>query len=89
MSKINLGDEVTDKVTGIKGIAIAFTKWLNGCVRWTVQPRKLTKEGKVQDSETIDEGQLSVTKCAVIPQPVLNPGGPRPAAKQLPNAKRR
>lgn len=75
---INLGDKVKDKVTGFAGIAIARTEWLNGCIRVTVQPDKLT-DGKVAASETIDEPQLVVVKIGQVKVKVSDTGGPIPA----------
>lgn len=34
--KIRLGDKVKDKYTGFKGIAIAKTEFINGCVQFIV-----------------------------------------------------
>lgn len=44
MKMIILGDRVKDEITGLSGIVIAVTQWLNGCVRMQVQPEKL-KDG--------------------------------------------
>ena len=60
---INLGDTVKDRVTGFKGVAVARTEWQYGCIRITVQPDKLTKEGKLQAAETFDDPQLVVVKA--------------------------
>jgi len=56
---IRLGDEVQDKVTGAKGIVVALTVWLNGCVRALVQ-QKAKKDGTVPDSVQADAVQLKV-----------------------------
>lgn len=77
-----LGDLVKDKVTGFKGVIIAKTEWLNGCVRMALQPQGLTKEGKPFESYTVDVEQLEMVKdsaCAP-PEPVRAHGGPRPDA---------
>jgi hypothetical protein len=54
---IELGNTVTDKITGFTGVAIGKTLYLHGCARVRVQPKEL-KEGKVQESEIFDELQL-------------------------------
>lgn len=63
--RIQLGDEVKDSVTGLKGIVTCITLYLNGCTRCGVQP-KLGKDGKIPESWFIDEPQLVV----VIPNKV-------------------
>jgi hypothetical protein len=54
---IILGKEVTDSLTGLKGIAIARVEYLHGCVRIVVQPTKLV-EGKRPTEDVFDELQL-------------------------------
>ena len=54
-----LGDRVKDKVTGFKGVVVAAHNYLNGCTRLTVQP-KLSKDGKMPQTECFDEPQLMV-----------------------------
>ena len=81
---VNLGDKVRDTITGQKGIAVARTVWLNGCIRVTVQPQKLTREGKTLDIETFDEVQLEVLELAA-PKLVKPAAGPRPAPQRQPD----
>lgn len=64
-SKVNLGDEVKDKVTGFKGIVTSITLFLNGCTRCGVQP-KMGKDGKVPDGLSFDEPQLEVVKRKAV-----------------------
>lgn len=77
--KINLGDEVKDKVTGFQGIAVATHQYLQGCVRISIQPT-IDKDGKMADSATFDEPQLELIKKNVIttePSELMKPpGGP-------------
>lgn len=56
---ISLGDEVRDKITGFAGIAICRHIYLNGCDRYSVQP-KIDKEGKLPEHQTFDAIQLEV-----------------------------
>lgn len=74
--KFENGDEVKDSITGFKGVVVARTEWLNGCIRYVIQSRKRSKEGKPVD-DTIDEQQLSLLHP---PKPVKikkeRPGGP-------------
>lgn len=63
--RINLGDRVKDTITGMIGIAVAHTLWLNGCERITVQAETLDKDGKVPPAETFDDAQLEVIVAGV------------------------
>jgi len=54
MKDIELGDKVKDNITGFSGVAVCFSEWLNGCVRITILPTTLTKEGATKDTETFD-----------------------------------
>lgn len=84
-TKVNFGDQVSDPITGFKGIVVAITQWMYGCRRITVQPKGLGKEGKVLDCHEFDEPSLKVIKAANVPTKVARKraetGGPRPAAK--------
>jgi hypothetical protein len=57
-----LGDLAKDIVSGFTGIVIARTEWLNRCVRVTLGPTKLQKDGKPADNQTFDEEQTQVIK---------------------------
>ena len=58
MKEIKLGDKVKDSVTGFKGIAVGRTEYLHGCIRITIQPEGMNKEGKTFECETFDEPQV-------------------------------
>ena len=77
ISKFANGDEVKDKVTGLKGIITATTVWLNGCVRYVVQPQEI-KDGKPVDTTGFDEGDLLLVKSLKIKEdnPEKLTGGP-------------
>lgn len=72
---IKLGQEVEDIVSGLTGIAIARTEWLNGCTRICVQP-KLDKDGKFVDSMDFDEPQLKVINENPLKRGPTDTGGP-------------
>ncbi len=76
---IAMGAKVKDKITGFTGIVIARTEWQSGCIRYTVQPQALNKDGTVKETVTFDEEQLATVsggvKLAARPA-----GGPKPAA---------
>jgi len=48
---------------------------LSGCTRFTVQP-KVDSEGKLPDSQTFDELQLSVIETSVVEEGSKLTGGP-------------
>lgn len=81
-STIQIGDEVRDRISGFRGIVIARTEWFNGCMRLTVQTKKLGADGKPVDV-TLDEPQLELVKAKALPRPPLavmdrSKGGPIP-----------
>ena len=56
MSKkqVELGDRVKDRVSGLEGIAVSYTRWIHGCLRWAVQP-SVGKDNKKMDAEWVDD----------------------------------
>jgi hypothetical protein len=91
---IELGSKVKDKVTGFTGIAIGETKWLHGCLRYTVQPQDRDKDGKIKDCSAFDEPQLIVlegpakTKVQATPMAERRSGGPAPEPMRRKDASR-
>lgn len=81
MSKINLGDEAKDRVSGFKGVCVARTEWISGCARLTLQP-PTGKDGKIPDAQTFDEPMLELVKAAKIAMGPKITGGPRPEPTQ-------
>ena len=59
--QINLGDYIKDPISGLKGIAVARTIWLWGCIRISIQPKNV-KDGKPADEVWFDENRLEVIK---------------------------
>lgn len=78
---VELGDTVEDKITGLAGVAIGRTEWMNGCSRVCVQPKEL-KDGIPVESTTFDESDLRiVSRPEVAPKPKKT-GGPRPEPRR-------
>lgn len=83
-----LGDRMKDLVTGVEGIAVGKTEWINGCVRFGLQ-RLLGKDGKPPEVEWSDTQSLVVTKAAAYyealkkaaPKSTERRGGPMPDPK--------
>jgi hypothetical protein len=62
---VNLGDKVKDVVTGLTGIAVSKTHYLQGCARIAVQPQEL-KDGKPVEPSWFDEPQLEVIEVGAV-----------------------
>lgn len=63
---IELGRKVRDKVSGIEGIAVSRTEFLNGCVRYSIQPKPAKKDGSIPGELWFDVKQLEVVGPGVI-----------------------
>lgn len=59
---------------------IGETKWIHGCMRYTIQPQEL-KDGKPIESQTFDAPQLVVVKKKAAAT-TGDGGGPRPEPKR-------
>lgn len=87
---IEMGQEVTDKIIGVKGVAIGRSVYLNGCSRICVQPK--SKDGRtVPDNFWVDEKQLEGKRTyggrASVPTSpdtaqARNTGGPAPSCSK-------
>jgi hypothetical protein len=83
---IQLGDTARDTISGFKGVVVASTTWLNGCLRLTLQPQTM-KDGKPADTATFDVEQLELVKAAA--RPAARPsGGPKPEPSQRSDPRR-
>ncbi len=56
--KFNNGVEVKDVVSGFTGIVDCVSLWLNGCRRYSVQPKMKKGETSKPDSIWVDEESL-------------------------------
>ena len=66
---IELGDEVIDIYTGFKGVVMARTLFINGCVQFSVAPKwdgKLSATDTMMTEIGIDSQSLKVTKRGQI-----------------------
>ena len=61
MEKIELGDQVKCKYTGFKGVIVAKTEFINGCVQFSVVP-KWDGKSPIMEEMSIDEGSLEIIK---------------------------
>ena len=74
---VKLGQMVQDRMTGFKGIVMARTEYLNGCVQVLVQPKGCDKEGKPKESQWMDEQRFTAHSNAKA-------GGPQKTAPEQP-----
>ena len=85
MEEIELGDRVEDRITKMKGIVVATTKWLYGCDRVSIQPEK-SKDGKPAETFGVDRLQCCLIKKHAVanaveeqkPEKKKSSGGPKP-----------
>jgi len=83
--KFENGQKVVDRLTGFTGVITAVVEYMNGCIRYQVQP-PIDAEGKYRESVIIDEQQLDlvVEKQKSLMKKIKErekPGGDRPAPK--------
>jgi len=59
--KFENGQKVRDVMTGFEGTIVCCAEYINGCIRYSIQP-ELDEEGHYQESQVIDEEQLELIK---------------------------
>lgn len=77
--KYALGEKVRDRVSGIEGIIDMRGECLNGCIRYSVQPKAASvNPEKMPNSYWIDEEQIEVVDMGLNEKPVKksSTGGP-------------
>ncbi len=62
--RVELGQEVRCKITGFKGIAVARTEFINGCVQYNVAPKwdKAKANNPMEQEISIDETSLELVE---------------------------
>jgi hypothetical protein len=68
--KVELGDRVRDRVTGLSGIVYGITDWLNGCQRISIQPEEI-KDGKPVEMSVIDVQDIIIINKQVHTPAIL------------------
>ena len=56
--KFELGSKLRDKISGLVGMAMSRTEYLNGCIQYAVMPKINKKDFTEMPSWNIDESQL-------------------------------
>ena len=64
-AEINLGDLVRDRISGMEGIVVCVSVWLNGCLRITIQPKE-TNDGVCAENRTFDIEQMTVLEAGAL-----------------------
>lgn len=67
---IQLGQKVRDRITGLQGIAVGRTVYLQGCARICIQPP--AKGSEVPDALWIDEPHVEIVGAGVSKKIVAN-----------------
>lgn len=62
MSRIELGDEVQDTLSGVEGIAIGRTTWITGCDNIQIKPQGTDRDGRPCETFGADEPVVKVIK---------------------------
>jgi hypothetical protein len=79
MSRINLGDHVRDRMTGIEGIAFGRSTYLTGCDHIGIKRPGTGSDGKAFDMHWVDEPLIEMVKqnaFLVSAEVATKPGGP-------------
>ena len=89
--KFENGQKVIDTITGFKGTITAVIEYMNGCIRYQIQPQ-IDEKGEYRESQIIDEQQLELIDKPKPKKKMFErepPGGdrPRPQGYTLPKMK--
>ena len=80
MDKVELGDEVVDRITNFQGTATGVARYLTGCVRFLVE-REGDTHGSPPQELWIDEIRLRIIKRETFTIPEVEteqePAGPQ------------
>jgi hypothetical protein len=86
--KYELGVRVKDLVTSFVGVITSRSEFLNGCIRYGVQPTTLNKDGAPHEAHFFDEQQLETVPKEGVSVPKSNTGGPRQDVSRAPDVMR-
>lgn len=57
MEKVNMGDYVTDKITGFSGIVTGMASYISGCTQCLIAP-KVNEKNELPDTQWFDIERL-------------------------------
>ena len=79
--KYKLGSLLKEKISGMEGIAVSHTTYLNGCVRYGIRSRD-TKDGKPSETHFMDVEELElIEEDAITVESTPTGGGMNPPAR--------
>lgn len=73
---LGFGDKVKDRRTDFAGTIVSIHAFKNGCWKYGVQPRALTKNGSRVDAEFVDQNSAELIKKADASERPPKVGGP-------------
>lgn len=79
--KYDLGSKAKCLVTGIEGIIDSRSEWLNGCLRYSIQPHGTTADGAMKTGYWVDEKQVELIEKDALNIKKSNTGGPNTRSK--------
>jgi hypothetical protein len=79
--KTQLGQEVTDTITGFKGIVVGRVEYITGCHQLLVQP-PMKSDGDFVESRWFDEDRTAVTNDEPISLRIENAGPDKQAPRR-------
>jgi hypothetical protein len=82
LTRLPIGAEAKDVVTGFTGIIAALTVTLGGDIHVLIEPEKTKKDGDCFDTEGFNDGRVEIIKAKPIPMAKPKkaddpPGGPQ------------
>jgi hypothetical protein len=75
MPSFDFGDQVEDSVTDFKGTITSKSEYINGCVKYGVQPRGLDRNDDIVKPRLVD-AQALLLKAKGVPPKTAAAGGP-------------
>ena len=75
-----LGSHGRHTISGFEGVIIGKTEWMNGCVRYGIQPTRL-HDGKPIEAEWFDSEEIEKVAKKAKPRSTQKTGGPMPDPK--------
>lgn len=72
-TKIALGQQYKDSITGFKGIAVSRIEYITGCIQYELQPHGVQKDGTTKAAKWFDE-------CRITCDGKGPKGGPAPSS---------
>lgn len=86
MFKFETGVKVRDRITKLSGIVVARGEWVNGCLRYLIQPSvSKDKPSEYPEGWWLDERSLELVDKGINDKPIkkVNTGGPAERAQRF------